>query len=354
MVNQWIDATDAKVPLIEIDVDTLEDGEAVMEFYKKVVMLVCGKLQVDNINVMEFSEYPGYNFPHQAAQKGYFVRFTKKLDSITILLMSGNLFLESFQINKGIVYILSNDQVTFYEENIQAYNTLKNEYDERKKFYDVEYEKALQAHIQKKAKKFIKPSMAGLPKEPRKPPYPNVYKCLDHYGLKYIPLGIGSSYPILQKRALKNRNEMLFGKKSLDRLFDKLLNFEPSDKQKGAEFGLFGAVFVSESVRLLVQASEMARFFREKIDGTISVRNWKLHLAWSFVSKILRLKKDEEAKGTQRSKRYSILVDGIYLDENQLEEMYWTLKNGDTDVKLDDEYLTDNVYDLDKKSSELH
>lgn len=154
---------------------------------------------------------------------------------------------------------------------------------------------------------------------------PYVYQCLQWYGMNaYENLHIGSSYPKLQRVAEKNRKEILFGIKSLNCLFDKLLNSEHVDDhtETRAECGLFAAVFVSKSVRLFQQANEMVDFFRRKVDETISETNWKMHLVWSFASKVVRLKRDEEARGVQRTTRYKVLVSGVVLVENDLETMF--------------------------------
>lgn len=75
---------------------------------------------VEDVNVYEFSEFVGFNFPLNPADKDYFVRFSKRMNSITnsitILVMSSNLFVECFQVNKIIVYVLGNAQTESYPE----------------------------------------------------------------------------------------------------------------------------------------------------------------------------------------------------------------------------------------------
>lgn len=84
-------------------------------------MLACGTPEVKDLNLLDLIKSKIINFLTNAAKKGFFVKFKKGVDSLTVLIMSGTLYVESFLINNGYIYVLGNDNNMGHAQNIVNY-----------------------------------------------------------------------------------------------------------------------------------------------------------------------------------------------------------------------------------------
>ncbi|KAL6584454.1 hypothetical protein OROMI_003743 [Orobanche minor] len=175
---------------IIINITTLVDDKAVMDFYRKCVRVVTGKEELSQINLSEFSEYKKFKFPVNVKDFCYYVKLVKGKEFITFVIDSGTLYLDGFRIMEGKFYLLGNVGLVRYKE----------------------------ALIQ-----VMKSDEGPLPSEPR------LLTSLRHYRFNYQDLEIGNTYPKLEAAAGKHRSEIDIGIKSLDLIFDRLMKLNEDD-----------------------------------------------------------------------------------------------------------------------------